>query len=365
MFWVLIPVLVTVGPILAWSETLSQDPHPAPRQAVLETAWGSIVIDLFPAVAPLHVEAFQRRIQEGFYNGTVFHRVIPRGIIQGGDPLSRDPANADRYGTGGLFELKAEFNPISHTRGAVAAVLVPGDPDSAGSQFFICISDQPQLDGHYTVFGRVAEGMETAEKISLLQADDQQRLLERVEIRQSSMRDRPPPEVPPFEGAPIQELARFHATIQTNFGALTLEFFPDSAPEHVRRFLRLARWGLYDGTKFHRIVPGFVVQGGSLAYRAEAVPEKYQSFITPLKAEFSRRKHVRGTVSMARSEDEDSGLDSFFIVLDEQPALDGQYSVFGRLIEGWEVLETLEYLPLAGEAPVRPVIIDRVQILER
>lgn len=354
-------LLLAAVPVLAGSE----DPPPAPQQAVLQTGWGEIVLDLFPSVAPHHVEAFTRRVRDGSYNGTTFHRAVPRGIIQGGDPLTRDPAQFDRYGTGGLFELKAEFNQVSHTRGALSAVLVPGDPDSAGSQFFICVSDQVQLDGHYTVFGRVAEGLNTAEKISLLQADDQQRILERAEIRAAYLREGPPPEVPPFEGATASELARFRAVIRTNFGDLELEFFPDSAVEHVRRFLRLAKLGLYDGTRFHRIVPGFVVQGGSLSFRAEEVPEQYQALLTPLAAEFNRRKHVRGSVSMARTDDRDSALDSFFIALDTQPALDGQYTLFGQLTSGWPTLEQLEFLPLAGEAPVRPVVIEKVLVLEK
>ncbi len=88
------------------------------------------------------------------------------GIIQGGDPLSKDPAQAAKYGTGGLGVLRFEPNAEKHTRGAVSAVLVPGNRDSAGSQFFIAVTDQPALDGQYTVFARVAEGIAVAQKIS-------------------------------------------------------------------------------------------------------------------------------------------------------------------------------------------------------
>src|SRR5207247_104497 len=109
--------------------------------------------------------------QEGGYNGTIFHRVIKDAIIQGGDPLTKDPAKADAYGTGGLKVLKAERNSEKNTRGAVSAV-IGGSPDSGGSQFFICITDQPALDGMYDVFGRVAEGILVAQKLSEVAADD-------------------------------------------------------------------------------------------------------------------------------------------------------------------------------------------------
>ena len=124
------------------------------------------MIDLLADAAPNHVAHFITRAREGAYDGTTFHRVIAMGIIQGGDPLSKDPAQQAKYGTGGLGELRFEANAEKHTRGAVSAVLVPGRRDSAGSQFFIGITDQPALDGQYTVFARVVEGIVVAQKIS-------------------------------------------------------------------------------------------------------------------------------------------------------------------------------------------------------
>jgi peptidyl-prolyl cis-trans isomerase B (cyclophilin B) len=119
------------------------------KQAVLDTTLGTIVIDLLPEAAPNHVAHFMTRAREGAYDGTTFHRVVTMGIIQGGDPLSKDPAQAAKYGTGGLGELRFEPNREKHTRGAVSAVLVPGNRDSGGSQFFISVTDQPALDGQY------------------------------------------------------------------------------------------------------------------------------------------------------------------------------------------------------------------------
>ena len=119
------------------------------KQAVVNTTAGTFVIDLKPELAPTHVGYFMRLAREGAYDGTTFHRVIKHGIIQGGDPLSKDPGKTAQYGTGGLGVLKAELSAEAATRGAVAAVIQPGKPDSGGAQFFICVSDQPALTGKY------------------------------------------------------------------------------------------------------------------------------------------------------------------------------------------------------------------------
>jgi peptidyl-prolyl cis-trans isomerase B (cyclophilin B) len=138
---------------------------PAATQAVVETAQGRFVIRLLPDLAPRHVQHFVKTARAGGYDGTTFHRIIPRGIIQGGDPLSKDPAKTALYGTGGLGLLKAEFSERPMTRGSVAAVLRPSSKDSAGNQFFICLSDQPSLTGKYTIFGEVIDGMDVVDKI--------------------------------------------------------------------------------------------------------------------------------------------------------------------------------------------------------
>jgi peptidyl-prolyl cis-trans isomerase B (cyclophilin B) len=104
------------------------------------------------------------------------------GIIQAGDPLSKDPAQKEKYGTGGLNALRFEPNAEKHTRGAVSAVLVPGKRDSAGSQFFICVADSHFLDWKYTAFGEVVSGMDVADKIAQVKRDGRDNPLERVEM---------------------------------------------------------------------------------------------------------------------------------------------------------------------------------------
>src|SRR6185436_18839272 len=125
-----------------------------PKQAVVETSSGTFVIDLTPDTAPNQAAYFMKLASEGAYDGTTFHTVIRNGMVQGGDPLTRDPARRAQYGTGGLNVIKAEARAPKLTRGSVAAVLIPQRPDSAGSQFFIVLADQPSLDNQYTVFGQ-------------------------------------------------------------------------------------------------------------------------------------------------------------------------------------------------------------------
>jgi peptidyl-prolyl cis-trans isomerase B (cyclophilin B) len=331
------------------------------KQAVLDTSHGEVVLDLLSEAAPNHVAYFITEARRGAYDGTTFHRVIAMGIIQGGDPLSKDPAQAATYGTGGLNRLRFEANAEKHTRGAVSAVQVPGNRDSAGSQFFIVVTDQPALDGQYTVFARVAEGINVAQTISTVPAANAVPS-ERIEIRRVTIRDRPAPEPEPFVSSSIEELAATRAVIATSMGDITLELFPDRAPNHVRQFLRLAASGVYDGTAIHRVVPGFVAQGGHLPTRREPLGERQQSYVRTLQPEFNPTPHDRGIVSMARLEDPASATSSFFIVLGRVPALDNQYTVFGRVVSGLEVLQRIEDAPLNGEAPVTRIEVTGVRL---
>jgi peptidyl-prolyl cis-trans isomerase B (cyclophilin B) len=142
---------------------------------------GEIVLRFFQDVAPGHVNNFVKLSRDGFYNGTTFHRVIPGFMIQGGDPNSK---NSDRssHGMGGPgYKVKAEFNSRPHKRGIVSMARA-NDPDSAGSQFFICVADANFLDWQYTVFGEVVSGMEVADKIVSMKRDGRDNPLERAEM---------------------------------------------------------------------------------------------------------------------------------------------------------------------------------------
>lgn len=161
----------------------------APQEAVVETEHGSFVIRLRPDLAPKHVAHFVKTAKAGGYDGTTFHRIIPGGIIQGGDPFSKDPARPAEYGRGGLGLLEAEFSPDQpFARGVVAAARRPSSVDSGGSQFFIVLTEQPALEGQYTIFGEVAEGMDVVDAIGRtpVQGD---KPTARVEMRKVSVRD--------------------------------------------------------------------------------------------------------------------------------------------------------------------------------
>ncbi len=142
---------------------------------------GDIVLKFFPDVAPGHVKNFTDLAKKGFYNGTTFHRVIPGFMIQGGDPNSKNP-DRSMHGMGGPgHKVKAEFNSKPHKRGIVSMAR-SNDPDSAGSQFFICVADANFLDWQYTVFGEVVSGMDVADKVVGMKRDGNDNPLERAEM---------------------------------------------------------------------------------------------------------------------------------------------------------------------------------------
>lgn len=332
------------------------------KQVVIETALGAIVLDLLADAAPNHVAHFIKTAREGAYDGTLFHRVVRQGIVQGGDPLSKDAVAKDRHGTGGLNLLRREPNAEKHTRGAVSAVLVPNRPDSAGTQFFICIVDQPALDGQYTVFARVAEGLLVAQKISELAADEKGAPLERVPMTKVTIREKPAATPEPFSTESVADLSAYLAILETTLGEIAIAFTPDKAPMHVRNFLRLASAGVYDGMSFHRVVKGFVVQTGHLPTRSSPLSETQQPSVRPLKAEFNDQPHDKGTISMARLDNPDSAETSFFIVTARAQMLDGNYTVFGQVVSGIDVVEKIEAAPVNGETPIERIELRRVRV---
>ena len=133
--------------------------------AVIKTSEGEMIAEFWPDVAPNTVENFKKLARSGFYDGTAFHRIVKGFMIQGGDPLTKDPAKESRYGTGDPgYKIKAEFNDRSHERG-VLSMARSSDPDSAGSQFFICLANVSRLDHQYTTFGKIIKGDDVLGKI--------------------------------------------------------------------------------------------------------------------------------------------------------------------------------------------------------
>ncbi|MBI4777346.1 peptidylprolyl isomerase [Candidatus Desantisbacteria bacterium] len=157
-------------------------PEKKPEEiAVIDTKFGQIKIKFFENDAPKHVQNFKNLAKQGFYNNTTFHRVIPGFMIQGGDPNTKD-ADRSNDGLGGPgFNIHAEFNSHSHQRGIVSMAR-SADPNSAGSQFFICVAPATFLDRQYTVFGEVISGMDVADKIVNVPRDPQDNPLERIDM---------------------------------------------------------------------------------------------------------------------------------------------------------------------------------------
>ena len=151
-------------------------------KAVIETKLGNVELKFFPDVAPNHVNNFIELAKKGFYDGTTFHRVIPGFMIQGGDPNSKSQDKSS-HGMGGPgYTVKAEFNDKPHKRGTLSMAR-SGHPDSAGSQFFICVADAPFLNKQYTVFGEVVSGMDVVDKIVAQQRDAKDNPIDRIEMK--------------------------------------------------------------------------------------------------------------------------------------------------------------------------------------
>ena len=154
----------------------------AETRAVIETKLGNIELRFFADVAPNHVNNFIELAKKGFYDGTTFHRVIPGFMIQGGDPNSKNP-DRSKHGMGGPgYMIKAEFSEKPHKRGTLSMARA-ANPDSAGSQFFICVADASFLNRQYTVFGEVVSGMDVADKIVNQPRDSRDNPLEGIEMK--------------------------------------------------------------------------------------------------------------------------------------------------------------------------------------
>ncbi len=341
----------------AWPQT----PAPLPAgevEAVITTELGVIRMEFAPDKAPKHVEHFLKLARQGYYDGSAFHRVITNGIVQGGDPLLKNPKTPRTlWGTGGLNLLASEVSDMKHERGVVSTVRIPNKPNSDGSQFFICVSPQPSLNGQFSAFGRINEGMDLVERISQTPVDANGVTVKPIRILKITIEKK---KVEPFLTSSLDEL-RKAITLKTTLGSMKLQMEPDWAPNHVRNFLMLASTGWFNGTPFHRIAKGFVVQGGMGHTRSSGPTHPADRWVhSTIKAEFRKDvQHTRGVVSMARAADPDSASTSFFLLLGPSPHLDGQYSAFARIVGGIEVLDAFEKEEVDGETPKR-----RLEILE-
>jgi len=220
------------------------------------------------------------------------------------------------------------------------------------------------LQGQYTVFGRVVDGLEIVQQISAAPADTQGKPAERIIIKSVTIRDTPPPVTDPLVEATPAELAAYHVVLETTKGEIELAFLTDRAPETSRQVLRLAAAGVYDGTTVHRVVANFVVQTGALAYRAKPLTAKQSALVHNLAPEFSSEPTVPGVVSMAHGDDPASGNTSFFICIGACRALDNKYTAFARVVRGMDVVQAIAAVPVDGETPKDAIAIVKARVVK-
>lgn len=296
----------------------------------------SFIITLREDKAPISCENFEKLVSSGFYDGVTFHRVVADFMAQGGDP--------EGTGAGGSGEnIKGEFsnngvdNDLKHVRGTVSMARSQ-DNDSASSQFFICYDDCDFLDGNYAAFGQVTQGMEVVDRFlncdrTLNQNYELASPVNPITITKAEMIE------PDADGHDRALFTVDFTEREFKEGEFTITLHADKAPITCENFEKLVGEGFYDGLTFHRIVDDFMAQGGD--------PEGTGMGGSPdtIKGEFTDNgvdndlKHVRGTVSMARSSDPDSASSQFFICFTDCSFLDGSYAAFGEVSEGMDVVD--------------------------
>src|SRR5689334_8408941 len=239
MFFVIVALTTITAPLTgaqekkrtaqgAKPESLVTPAEAANLEAVITTDMGVIRFEFLTDKAPRHAQQFIKWAREGFYDGSAFFRFFARGLVQGGDPNLKEPAKPrSTWGTGALNLLPDEFSDVKHIRGTVSSARIPGKANSDGAQFFICASPQPQLDGQFSAFGEVTEGIEVVEKISLAPVDAEQRALTPVKIISIKIE---PKRGEPFKDATVEQM-RKDVLLRTSLGEITLEMEPSLAPE--------------------------------------------------------------------------------------------------------------------------------------
>ncbi|HEX8141108.1 MAG TPA: peptidylprolyl isomerase [Pyrinomonadaceae bacterium] len=166
----------------------------------------------------------------------------------------------------------------------------------------------------------------------------------------------------PFDGASVEKMAAQCVRLETEAGEIEMEMLPETAPETVRNFLNLSAIGAFDGTTFHRTVKGFIIQGGSLASKQPLTLEQARRMARVIPDEPNPVKHVRGIVSMARSDKPNTATSSFFILVGDGPRLDGMFAAFARVTRGMEAADAINNAPAEEEKPAKPVRLKRALV---
>lgn len=337
--------------------------------------FGYIVVELYPDIAPETVKNFQKLVDDGFYDGLIFHRVIKNFMIQGGDPKGTGMGGSDEK-IRGEFSSNGFENNLAHKRGILSMARRGDDPNSASSQFFICQKDYPSLDGEYAAFGEVVYGMETVDAIADVRTNQNDKPYTDVvihtmkfvtpteETNPAKVLNEPEvEELLTLEDFTSSETATNYVLIDVqDYGKIVVKLDPDTAPITVANFQKLVGEEFYDGLIFHRIIENFMIQGGA--------PKS--GSVDSIKGEFSSNGvqngllHKRGVISMARSNHPDSASSQFFICHKDSHHLDGDYAAFGKVVVGIETVDAIAVVETdANDKPLSDVVISSIRFVAK
>ncbi len=346
--------------------------------AIVVKDFGTIQAELYPKIAPITVSHFLSLVEEKFYDGLIFHRVIADFMIQGGDPTGTGMGAAGQETIQGEFSDNGVENPLKNTRGVLAMARRSNDYNSATSQFFINTVDNSDLDGQYATFGMVTDGMDVVDAISGVATNSSAKPLTDVVIESIRVIDGAGTAslttAVTTESAPVDETVAdpyadpVHIVIEVaDFGTIKADLYPGVAPLTVAQIVSLIKDGFYDGLTIHRVDPGFVIQGGDPAGTGMGVDGQ-----ETIKGEFSANGvenplgNDRGVLAMARlASDYDSATSQFYINLADNDLLDGYYTTFGVVTDGMDVVDAIAAVETdAYERPLTDVVIVSIRIAE-
>lgn len=329
--------------------------------AVFETSKGKIEFKFYYNIAPETVTRIVSMIEDGFYTGRQFYYVAKdKGYIETGEVIPPMYSFIWKSPTiGAEFDKNVKFD-----KGIVALVRPGSDINGGTTQIFFSMKRRTDWDGKYTPFGKVISSEKPLEEILDVETTGAFKPLKPLYITKAAIDWRNPADVAADEYDKIPARKRYFAVVETDLGNIEFELFKEDAPNTVENFIALANKKFYDGLIFHRIIKGEVVQGGA--------PVGDASDIKTIKFENNSRKHMKGTVAMARGESLDSASTQFYFSVGARPDLDkNKYTIFGQVTKGMDVVEKLNNVETTGKLgnppfkPKKDVKMNKVYIVER
>ena len=302
-------------------------------------AGGKIEIELYRDAAPNTVRHFVHLVEKGFYDGLEFEYLLSEMLIIGGG----SPDGGPGYRIAGEFYANDIDNHLAHTRGVIT-MYNGGHPDSASSEFMILVDDVPHLDGFYAGFGKVLAGMEVVDRIANGPATEDGWALDPKEVMKKVTVDKVGQSYEEPEKVDVWDASLPNPVVTMEIeagGVVKIELYPGVALNTVRNFVALVQDGFYDGLKFHRIIPGFMIQGGDPLGNGSGGPGHYIHGEFAANGIMNNLAHERGVLSMARSQAHNSAGSQFFLMVQHSPHLDGNYAGFGKVIEGMDIIDRI------------------------